>query len=63
MINASVRVEGKSLEFFEGEGGAFPFKVVESNRRRSFIKLTIQDIDGWPLKWSASGLLRVNLSG
>ena len=45
---ASVSVEGKFLEFFGHEGGAFPFKVVESNRRsRSFIKLTIQECR-WP---------------
>jgi len=44
MVYASVRVEGKFLEVFGGERGAFPFKVVESNRRcRSFIKLTIQE--------------------
>jgi len=38
-MHASMRVEGKLLEFCGGEGGAFPFRVVESNRRsRSFIK-------------------------
>jgi len=38
---ASVRVEGKFLEFFGGEGGAFLFRVMESRRsRRAFIKLS-----------------------
>jgi len=41
---ASVRVEGKLLEFYGGEGGALPFRVVKSNRRsRSFIKLSFQE--------------------
>lgn len=40
---ASVRVEGKFLEFFGGEQGAFPFRVVESRRQStSLIKLRVQ---------------------
>jgi len=43
MMYASVRVEGKFLEFFGGEEGPFPFRVVESSRRSaSFIKLSVQ---------------------
>jgi len=41
---ASVRVEGKLLEFFGGEGRPFPFRVMESSsRRRSFIKPRSQE--------------------
>jgi len=48
---ASVRVEGKLFELFGGEGGNFPFRVVESNRRRSFIKLSFQEY-----RWLAIGM-------
>ena len=38
----NVRVEGQLLEFCGGKGGAFPFRVVESNRsNKSFIKLSL----------------------
>jgi len=51
---ASVRVEGKFLEFFGGEGGAFSFRVVESSRRsRAFIKLSIQEY-----RWLAVEMVR-----
>jgi len=44
MMYASVRVEGKFLELFGGEGGAFPFRVMEFSRRRgAFIKLSNQE--------------------
>jgi len=52
---ASVRVEGKLLEFCGGEGGAFPFRVIESNRRsRYFIKLNIQEF-----RWLAIEMVRL----
>ena len=51
---ASVRVEGKFLEFFGGEGGQYPFRVMESSsRRRSFIKLRSQEYS-----WLADELAR-----
>ena len=54
MMYASVRVEGKFLEFLGCEGGAFPFRVVASNRRsRSFIKVSIQEY-----KWLAIEMVR-----
>ena len=55
---ASVRVEGKLLEFCGGEGGAFPFRVVESNRRsKPFIKLSFQEF-----RWLAIEMVRFCLS-
>jgi len=54
---ALVRVEGK-LEFCGGEGGAFPFRVVESNRRsRSFIELSFQEFT-----WLAIAMVHFCLS-
>jgi len=51
---ASVRVEGKFLEFFGNEGGPSPFRVMESCRRgRSFIKLNSQEF-----RWLAEELAR-----
>jgi len=44
MMYASLRVEGKFLELLGGEGGAFPYRVMESTRRsRAFIKLSSQE--------------------
>jgi len=53
MMYASVRVEGKFLEFFGGEGGAFPFRVMETSRRRTFIKLSSQEY-----RWLAVEMVR-----
>jgi len=50
---ASVRVEGKFLEVTRGVGGLFPFKVVESSRKkRSFIWLNFQEF-----RWLSNGSL------
>jgi len=55
---ASVRVKGKFLEFFGGEEGVFPFRVVESNRRsKSFIKLSIREY-----RWLAIEMVRFSSS-
>jgi len=54
MMYASVRVEGKFLELIGGEGGAFPFRVMESSRkRRAFIKLSSQEY-----RWLAVEMVR-----
>ena len=50
---ASVKVEGKFLEFF-GNGGPFPFRLMGSCRRgRSFIKLNSEEF-----RWLAEELAR-----
>jgi len=55
---ALIRVEGKLLEFCGGKGGAFPFRVVQSNRRSwSFIKLSFQEF-----RWLAIEMVRFCLS-
>jgi len=51
---ASVRVEGKLLEVLGGDEGAFPFRVMEtSRRRRVFVKLTRQEY-----RWLAVEMVR-----
>ena len=44
VMYASVRVEGKFLEFYGGEGGDLPFRVVKSNRRYNSPSLNSQFI-------------------
>jgi len=54
MMSASLRVEGKFMELLGGEGGAFPYRVMESSRRRrAFIKLSRQEY-----RWLAVEMVR-----
>ena len=47
-----VCVEGKIFEFSGVDGGVFPFRVTEFNRRkRFFVKLSLEEFPQWAVKW------------